>query len=73
MLIVHEVMGRNCGWLTAATARVYRDMLENDDFLPELGLSRDNLDVHGVYIPRWRSTFPPKPPASSRSWTSSTT
>ena len=24
MLIVHEVMGRNCGWLTAATARSYR-------------------------------------------------
>ena len=23
MLIVHEVMGRNCGWLTAATARAY--------------------------------------------------
>ena len=25
MLIVHEVMGRNCGWLTAATARAYRE------------------------------------------------
>src|ERR671932_2079238 len=25
MLIVHEVMGRHCGWLTAATARAYRD------------------------------------------------
>ena len=24
MLIIHEVMGRNCGWLTAATARAYR-------------------------------------------------
>ena len=24
MLIVHEVMGRNCGWLTAATAQEYR-------------------------------------------------
>src|SRR6185295_19509658 len=23
MLIVHEVMGRNCGWLTAATAAKY--------------------------------------------------
>jgi len=58
MLIVHEVMGRNCGWLTAATARVYRDMLENDDFLPELGLSRDNLDVHGVYIPEMEIDIP---------------
>src|SRR5258708_27524291 len=24
MLLVHEVMGRNCGWLTAATARAWR-------------------------------------------------
>ena len=24
MLIIHEVMGRNCGWLTAATAAEYR-------------------------------------------------
>src|SRR5574344_7112 len=27
MLIVHEVMGRNCGWLTAATAAAYRKRL----------------------------------------------
>jgi len=34
MLIVHEVMGRNCGWLTAYTAKVYRDRLRHPDFLP---------------------------------------
>ena len=28
MLIVHEVMGRDCGWLTAATARLYREDLK---------------------------------------------
>ena len=27
-LIIHEVMGRNCGWLTAATARDYRKLLD---------------------------------------------
>ena len=29
MLIVHEVMGRHCGWLTAATAQEYRDWLDD--------------------------------------------
>lgn len=51
MLIVHEVMGRNCGWLTAATANAYRNRLNELDFLPETGLSRERKEVHGVYIP----------------------
>lgn len=51
MLIVHEVMGRNCGWLTAETARVYTERLHELDFLPEMGLSRQRKEVHGVYIP----------------------
>lgn len=51
MLIVHEVMGRNCGWLTAATAEKYRERLDALDFLPETGLSRERKEVHGVYVP----------------------
>ncbi|GAA5507729.1 pyrophosphate--fructose-6-phosphate 1-phosphotransferase [Novipirellula caenicola] len=51
MLIVHEVMGRNCGWLTAATANKYRERLDELKFLPETGLSRERKEVHGVYIP----------------------
>lgn len=51
MLIVHEVMGRNCGWLTAYTAKVYHEQLQQQDFLPELGLSRIRKDVHAVFIP----------------------
>jgi pyrophosphate--fructose-6-phosphate 1-phosphotransferase len=51
MLIIHEVMGRNCGWLTAATAAEYRKLLDREQFVPGLGLSRDNLDVHAVFIP----------------------
>lgn len=51
MLIVHEVMGRNCGWLTAATAVEYRKLLAKTAWLPELGLSRDSYEVHGVFIP----------------------
>jgi len=51
MLIIHEVMGRNCGWLTAYTARIYSEYLHEIDFLPEMGLSRERKDVHAVYIP----------------------
>lgn len=51
MLIVHEVMGRHCGWLTAATAQAYRDWLDTRDWLPEIGLGREGWDVHGVYVP----------------------
>ncbi|HCR36891.1 MAG TPA: pyrophosphate--fructose-6-phosphate 1-phosphotransferase [Opitutae bacterium] len=51
MLIIHEVMGRNCGWLTAATAAAYRKRLGAKTLLPEIGLSEAALDVHGVYIP----------------------
>jgi pyrophosphate--fructose-6-phosphate 1-phosphotransferase len=51
MLIVHEVMGRNCGWLTAATARAYEAMLDAMTFLPDLGLTRDRREIHGLFVP----------------------
>jgi len=51
MLIVHEVMGRSCGWLTAATAVEYRKLLDRAEWLPELGLSRESYEVHAVFIP----------------------
>jgi pyrophosphate--fructose-6-phosphate 1-phosphotransferase len=51
MLIIHEVMGRGCGWLTAATARDYRSWLDTQTWLPGIGLSREAWDVHAVYVP----------------------
>ena len=51
MLIVHEVMGRHCGWLTAATAKAYRAWLDTREWLPEIGLSRETWEVHGLYVP----------------------
>lgn len=51
MLIVHEVMGRNCGWLTAYTAKVYHEGLEELDFLPNIGLSKERKDVHAIFVP----------------------
>ncbi len=57
MLIVHEVMGRNCGWLTAATARHYQDGLKHQAWLPELGLTKERFSVHAVYIPEMAVDF----------------
>ncbi|MGC6506473.1 MAG: pyrophosphate--fructose-6-phosphate 1-phosphotransferase [Coraliomargaritaceae bacterium] len=51
MLIIHEVMGRNCGWLTAATAKAYRERLDQLNWADGLGLSAARKDVHAVFIP----------------------
>ncbi len=51
MLIVHEVMGRHCGWLTAATAAEYRKLLDTKEYLPGIGLTRERWDVHAVFLP----------------------
>ncbi|MEJ2578663.1 MAG: pyrophosphate--fructose-6-phosphate 1-phosphotransferase [Kineosporiaceae bacterium] len=50
MLIVHEVMGRHCGWLTAATAVKYRENLATRSFA---GFGNDprRWDVHAVFVP----------------------
>lgn len=50
-LIIHEVMGRNCGWLTAATAVAYRDWLDQQEWVPEIGLDKRSWDIHAVYVP----------------------
>ena len=50
-LIIHEVMGRNCGWLTAQTALEYRKKLHAKTFLPELMVSKDKWDIDAIYIP----------------------
>ncbi|WP_433955123.1 pyrophosphate--fructose-6-phosphate 1-phosphotransferase [Janibacter indicus] len=51
MLIVHEVMGRHSGWLTAATAHAYRADLAGRDFVPGIGNDRRRWDLHAVYVP----------------------
>ena len=50
-LIIHEVMGRHCGWLTGATAEAYRKRLDGWNFLPGVRLSRECWDVHAVWVP----------------------
>ena len=50
-LIVHEVMGRNCGWLTAATARAHHEWAGTAPFAEWVDNAAARWDVHGVYVP----------------------
>jgi pyrophosphate--fructose-6-phosphate 1-phosphotransferase len=54
MLIVHEVMGRGCGWLTANAARKYLDWHARQEWVPSLGLTPDRWAIHAVYVPELR-------------------
>jgi diphosphate-dependent phosphofructokinase len=51
MLTVHEVMGRNCGWLTAATALAHHDWVKGAPFAEWMENAAARWDVHGVYVP----------------------
>lgn len=54
MLIVHEVMGRHCGWLTAYSAKLYREWLDRHQFVPSVGLDRSHWEIHGLYVPEMK-------------------
>ena len=56
-LTIHEVMGRNCGWLTYKTAQYYRKMLRRTKFLPSFNLTLERQDVHAVYVPECKIDF----------------
>ena len=50
-LIIHEIMGRNCGWLTAYSAFLYMKNLKNKNFIKDIGLVKEKWSIHGLYIP----------------------
>ena len=56
-LIIHEVMGRHCGWLTAATAFEYRKRLQRLPFIDEINMCREKWDVHAVLLPEDEINF----------------
>ncbi len=51
MLLIHEVMGRDCGWLCAATAAAYRQRLQGLHFLIDADFSMALKDIDAVYVP----------------------
>ena len=50
-LIIHEIMGRNCGWLTAKSAHIYKQRLKNKKFFESVNLHKKAWDIHSVLIP----------------------
>ena len=51
MIVVHEVMGRHCGWLTYKTAHIYTERLQKKSFAPALGFCKEKFEIHGIYVP----------------------
>lgn len=54
MLILHEVMGRDSGYLTAATSYEYRKLVGEQNILPNSVFPYNNSvprDIHAIWIP----------------------
>jgi len=56
-LIIHEVMGRNCGWLTAYSAREYRKSLQRKKFIPQMLIEKKRWDIDAIFIPELKMDF----------------
>ncbi|TWF54393.1 pyrophosphate--fructose-6-phosphate 1-phosphotransferase [Neorhizobium alkalisoli] len=50
-LVIHEVMGRHCGWLTAATARAYIQKTRDIEYVDGLMMNADLKKIDGLYLP----------------------
>ena len=50
-LVVHEVMGRHCGWLTAATAKAYVEQTRNNEYVEGLMMNTQMKNIDGLYLP----------------------
>jgi len=50
-LVIHEVMGRHSGWLTAATARAYAPIAAAWQFPDGFLMCRALKDMDGIYVP----------------------
>ncbi|GAA1483377.1 pyrophosphate--fructose-6-phosphate 1-phosphotransferase [Brachybacterium fresconis] len=51
MLIIHEIMGRACGYLTAQAAEYYQQWHDQQEWLPGIGHTPEGWDVHAVFLP----------------------
>ncbi|APX32312.1 pyrophosphate--fructose-6-phosphate 1-phosphotransferase [Brachybacterium sp. P6-10-X1] len=51
MLIIHEIMGRACGYLTAQAAEYYQQWHAQQEWLPGIGHTPERWDVHAVFLP----------------------
>ncbi|CDZ47477.1 pyrophosphate--fructose-6-phosphate 1-phosphotransferase [Neorhizobium galegae] len=49
--VIHEVMGRHCGWLTAATARAYIQKTKDNEYVEGLMMDAALKNIDGLYLP----------------------
>ena len=49
--VIHEVMGRHCGWLTAATARAYIQKTGKNEYVEGLMMDAQLKSIDGIYLP----------------------
>ncbi|MGQ4560632.1 pyrophosphate--fructose-6-phosphate 1-phosphotransferase [Dermabacteraceae bacterium P7054] len=54
MLIIHEIMGRACGYLTAQAAEYYQQWHAQQQWLPSIGHTPERWDVHAVFLPEMK-------------------
>lgn len=54
MLIIHEIMGRACGYLTAQAAEYYQQWHAQQQWLPGIGHTAEGWDVHAVFLPEMK-------------------
>jgi len=57
VLVVHEVMGRHSGWLTAQSAKKYLDNLKTRKFLGDPFDSKEKWSIHGIYVPEIKTNW----------------
>jgi pyrophosphate--fructose-6-phosphate 1-phosphotransferase len=50
-LVIHEVMGRSCGWLTAATARAYIQKSSANEYVEGMMTNAAMKGIDGLYLP----------------------
>ncbi len=50
-LVIHEVMGRHCGWLTAATARAYMQRTKDNEYVEGFMMNKELKNIDGLYLP----------------------
>jgi pyrophosphate--fructose-6-phosphate 1-phosphotransferase len=58
MLIVHEIMGRHCGWLTGEAARRHHEWVAEQEWVPGIGNDPRRWDVHAVFVPEVKIDIP---------------
>ncbi len=49
--VIHEVMGRHCGWLTAATSRAYIEQSRGNEYVDGLMMNAELKSIDGLYLP----------------------